>query len=333
MNFSEKEQLNKIKQQKKNIQAEITKKELLMSEMRRYIKEKKKLYDDLSNQENDLSATMTFSISLIEKLEKELKEEIANKIVRDRFLQYQDRVDYSEKEKNIILRDEKTKEFEKIQKLRASYYDVRTLVYFLPYMFLVEDDKRPSYLVAIPAFAGVCFNIFEYLAYDNIMDIINKFGYNIIQNPHVNIFDFKKIKSESYHIPKSSIRSFNMVTPNQIEMLFPSIQIELTADRFKPHYRYEMMSKTQIQFILKTIPIDQKETVIFKVLVQAINTMISAKYLSEENFVMDIDTRIKLVVIYNNFRQRLPFLYGNLNRHQMIFQHAILIFDTYLNTD
>jgi hypothetical protein len=60
-------------------------------------------------------------------------------------------------------------------------------------MFLVEDDKRPSYLVAIPAFAGDCFNLLEYLAYDNMMDIINKFSYNIIPNLHVNMFDLKKL--------------------------------------------------------------------------------------------------------------------------------------------
>jgi hypothetical protein len=153
--------------------------------MRKYIRERKILYKDLADKENNLSATVTFSIPYIEKSEEELKEEIANKIVRNRFLQYQDTVNYSETEKNIILQSEKTKEFEKIEKLRASYYDVRTLAYFFPYMFLVEDNKRPSYAVAIPAKAEDCFNLVEYLAYDNMMNIINKLGYNIISNPHV----------------------------------------------------------------------------------------------------------------------------------------------------
>jgi hypothetical protein len=107
MNFSEKEQLNKIKQQTKNIQAEITKNRLAILEMRRYIKDKNKLYDDLTNQENELSATITFSLPFIEKPEEELKEEIANKIERDRFLQYQDTVNYSEIEKNTNLQNEK----------------------------------------------------------------------------------------------------------------------------------------------------------------------------------------------------------------------------------
>jgi hypothetical protein len=54
-------------------------------------------------------------------------------------------------------------------------------------MFLVEDDKRPSYVVTIPAKAEDCYNLLEYQGYDNMMDIINNFGYTIIPNPHVNV--------------------------------------------------------------------------------------------------------------------------------------------------
>jgi hypothetical protein len=54
--------------------------------MRRYIRERKILYKDLTDQENELSATITFSFPFIEKPEEELKEEIANNIVRNRFL-------------------------------------------------------------------------------------------------------------------------------------------------------------------------------------------------------------------------------------------------------
>jgi hypothetical protein len=336
MNFSEKEQLNKIKQQKKNIQAEITKKELLMSEMRREIKERKKLYDDLNNQENKLSTTITFSSPSIGKTEEDLKEEIANKIVRDRFLKYQDTVNYSEIEKNINLQNEKSNEFQQMQKKRTSYYDVRTLVYFLPYMFLVEDDRRPSLTVTIPAKAEYCYNLLEYQAYDNMMDVINKLGYNIIPNPHVNLFDLGKIKYESYRITKSKIPSLGMLTANEIEILLPSMKIELSADHFKLHYRYEMMSNAQIQFILQIIPIDQKENVIFTVLNQGMDMMIGLKICSADNFQFvnfqfDIDTRIKLAVIYNDFRQIFPDLYGNINRNTLFFQHTILIFDTYLN--
>jgi hypothetical protein len=61
------------------------------------------LYNVLTKQENELSTTITFSSLPIEKKEEELIEEIANKKVRDRFLRYQDRVNYSEMEKNANL--------------------------------------------------------------------------------------------------------------------------------------------------------------------------------------------------------------------------------------
>jgi hypothetical protein len=113
--------------------------------------------------------------------------------------------------------------------------------------------------------------------------------------------------------------------------MFPSMQIQLTPDRFKPYYRYENVSNAQIQLILKIIPIEKKEKVIFSVLNQAINMIISAKNRSGENFKLDIDTRIKLAIMYTNFRQRFPDLYGNINRQMSIFQPLFLIFHTYLS--
>jgi hypothetical protein len=126
-------------------------------------------------------------------------------------------------EKNIIFQNKKSIEFQKIQNIHSSYYDARTLIYFLPYMFLIEDDRRPLYVVAIPAKPEDCFNLVEYLAYDNMMGIINKLGYNIIPNLRVNISNLSKIIPESYGIPKSKIRSFNMLTSNDIKLLFPII--------------------------------------------------------------------------------------------------------------
>jgi hypothetical protein len=159
-------------------------------------------------------------------------------------------------EKNVIIQNKKSIEFQDIQKLRASYYDVRTIEYFLLYMFLVEYYRRPSYAVAIPAKLEDCFNLIEYQVYDNMMDVINQLGYNIIPNPHVNMSNLGKIISEAYRIPKPKIPSYERLTSNEIGLLFPSLQIELSADHFKPHYRYENMSNIQIQSILKMIPIN-----------------------------------------------------------------------------
>jgi hypothetical protein len=103
-------------------------------------------------------------------------------------------------------------------------------------VFLIEDDKRPSYAVAIPAKAEDCYNFFEYQGYDSMTDIINKSGYIIIPNRHVNTYNLRKIIPESYRIPKSKIYSFETLIPNEINLIHPLMQIELTTDRFKPHY-------------------------------------------------------------------------------------------------
>jgi ribonuclease HIII len=49
-------------------------------------KRKNKKYNDLTKQENDLPRTPVFISEAIDNTEEELKEEIVNEIVRDRFL-------------------------------------------------------------------------------------------------------------------------------------------------------------------------------------------------------------------------------------------------------
>jgi hypothetical protein len=112
--------------------------------------------------------------------------------------------------------------------------------------------------------------------------------------------------------------------------LFPSMQTEFSADCFKPHYRYENMSDTQIQFFLIMIPINKAMNDIFLVLSQTVWIMKNVRKHSGEEFNYNIDRRIKLAVIYNNFRDIFPNLYWNLNRYSSK-QNLFLIFDTYLN--
>jgi hypothetical protein len=90
------------------------------------------------------------------------------------------------------------------------------------------------------------------------------------------------------------------------------------------------MSNAQIQFILKMIPINKAMDDIFLELNQAINIIYSAKTRLEGAFNYDNDTRIKLAVTYNNFRDTFPDLYGNLNRYVSM-QYSFLIFETCLN--
>jgi hemerythrin-like domain-containing protein len=51
-------------------------------------------------------------------------------------------------------------------------------------MYLVEDHLRPSKVIAILSKAQNCYNEMEYQAFDNIMDIILRFCYDTIGNPH-----------------------------------------------------------------------------------------------------------------------------------------------------
>jgi hypothetical protein len=130
--------------------------------MKRYIKERNKLYDDLTKQENDLQTTPTFLSPPIEKTEEEPKEEIANKIVRDRFLQYQDRVNYSEMEKNIILQNKK------IYRISTNTKATHILLYVLQlYIFfhicsllkMIEDHHIQSQFLQKQKIVSILLNI------------------------------------------------------------------------------------------------------------------------------------------------------------------------------
>jgi hypothetical protein len=142
-----------------------------------------------------------FSPPPIDKIQKELKEEILNKIVKNRFFQFQDSVNYRDKEKYINFQNEKFKEFQQIEKKSGSYYDVPKLVNFISDVFLIENYRRPSYAIAIPAKAEDCYNLIEYQVYYSMKNIINKFGYGIVPNSHVHNFNSLKIVSESYRVP------------------------------------------------------------------------------------------------------------------------------------
>jgi hypothetical protein len=59
----------------------------------------------------------------------------------------------------------KLKEFKQIRILRRNY-GPKTLKYYLPHMFKVNDDnKRPDYTVAIPWFPEDCYDFVEYAAF------------------------------------------------------------------------------------------------------------------------------------------------------------------------
>jgi hypothetical protein len=75
--------------------------------------------------------------------------------------------------------------------------------------------------VAIPAKVEDYYNLIEYQGYNNMIDIVNK-------------FNLRKIIPESYCVLKSNIHSFQTLTPFEINLIFPLLQTELSADSFKP---------------------------------------------------------------------------------------------------
>jgi hypothetical protein len=53
--------------------------------------------------------------------------------------------------------------------LHKKFYDPKTLKYYLPDMFKVEDDKMSDYTIEIPWIAQDCFDFVEYTAFDQIL--------------------------------------------------------------------------------------------------------------------------------------------------------------------
>jgi hypothetical protein len=60
---------------------------------------------------------------------------------------------------------EKLKELKQREVLRKKFYDLKTVAYYIPYMFKV-DDKRLDHTVPIPWQTEDCFDIIEYPAFN-----------------------------------------------------------------------------------------------------------------------------------------------------------------------
>jgi hypothetical protein len=82
-----------------------------------------------------------------------------------------------------------------------------------------------------------------YQPFDNIMNFILKFYY-----------DKNLLISKSYFVPSENITSYKKLKKNQLN--FPLRLNQLSVKYFKPHYRYDNMTKEQIDLILKIIPIN-----------------------------------------------------------------------------
>jgi hypothetical protein len=119
--------------------------------------------------------------------EKQMRDFITDKIINDRSSLLI--TNGNEQEIKLMNRDtinKKLAEFRKLQALRKNYYDIKTVTkYYIPNMFNVDDDKRPTYTVAVPWYAEDCYDFIEYSAFDQMVYYSLTCSYDMIPNPHL----------------------------------------------------------------------------------------------------------------------------------------------------
>jgi hypothetical protein len=159
--------------------------------------------------------------------EQEMRKFITEKIIKDRtkFIRCNAGGDLP-KYWNKDITIEKMKEFKKIQILRKNY-DPKTLKYYLPHRFKVDDDSRPDYIVAIPWYAMNCFDFVEYAAFDQMLYYADTYSYDTIPNPHVKV-DGNKTTLVLHPLvrPSSTFKS------NKKKDLYPKQKINSRTDHF-----------------------------------------------------------------------------------------------------
>jgi hypothetical protein len=91
------------------------------------------------------------------------------------------------------------------------------------------------------------------------------------------------------------------------------------------------MSKEQEDLILKMLPVNLEVHDIFLALDKPYNILEQKKDMEKDLDIRYIDVKIKLAVIYNEFQNRYPDLYGDLNRDNKFAPKTYSIFEMYTN--
>jgi hypothetical protein len=95
-------------------------------------------------------------------------------------------------------------EFRQIQTLRKKHFDTKKIKkYYIPNMFNVDIDNRPTYTVAVPWNVKNCYDFIEYAAYDQILYYSLTYSYDLIPNPHI-IVEGNKISIDPHTLVKYS---------------------------------------------------------------------------------------------------------------------------------
>jgi hypothetical protein len=82
-------------------------------------------------------------------------------------------------------------------------------------MCLVENHLRKSNVIALPSKAENCYNEMEYQAFDNMMDIILRFGYDSIRNLLHDPSNKNYLFSKSYFLLSENITPYKKLKKNQ----------------------------------------------------------------------------------------------------------------------
>jgi hypothetical protein len=191
---------------------------------------------------------------------KQMREFIANKLIKDRseFMRRYDGGDLARYwNKDVTL--EKLKEFKQIQQLRKNY-DPKTLKYYLPHMFKVDDDSRPDYAVAIPWLAVDCYDFVEYAAFDQMLYYADTYSYDIIPNPHVKVDGNKTII-----VAHPLVRHSSTFKSNKKKDIYPQQNIN-SENRPLPLDLYRNMTQVERDTVIKSLYVDIREKNIFDLL-------------------------------------------------------------------
>jgi hypothetical protein len=170
----------------------------------------------------------------------------------------------------------------------------------------------------------------EYQAFDNMMDICQRFGYDTKRNPHHDPINKNYLSSKSYFVLSEKITPYKKLKKNQLN--YPLRLNSLSPKYFRPHFRYDNMSKEQRDLILAMIDIEPQLDNFFLILNKAYNTLNQQKEdMRKQLDIRDIDVRIKIAIIYNDFRSRFPNLYGNIDRFHVHRPKKFSFFEIYTN--
>jgi hypothetical protein len=184
-------------------------------------------------------------------------------------------------------------------------------------MFKVDEDKRPDYSVAIPWYVVDCFDFVEYVAFDQMLYYVDRYNYDIIQNPHVKV-DGNKTTFVTHPL----VRYSSTFKSNKKKDLYPEQKIN-SENRQLPLDQYRGMTQNERDIVIKSLYVDIGERNIFIVLRNLHTEMREqkAELQNKEFSYNDEDVRCKFSVVYTEFRLRHPKLYGNIDRSTL--NHSI----------